>query len=105
MQQVDEHVLKAFFVSSTPQDVIRIMNSEVHFDFVAAKGLCQVLLDGDLGESDPPAAGQAGKGAGFVAPHRELLPRRPGSRDRAPHLVQDLRPGAGTGPARCSLKL
>jgi hypothetical protein len=53
MQQVDEHVLKAFFVSSTPQDVIRIINSEVHFDFVAAKGLCQVLLEGELGELTP----------------------------------------------------
>ncbi len=53
MQQVDEHILKAFFVSSTPQDVIRIMNSEVHFDFVAAKGLCQVMLAGDLGELTP----------------------------------------------------
>jgi hypothetical protein len=53
MQQVDEYVLKAFFVDSSPQDVLRIINSEVHFDFVAAKGYCQVLLDGDLGELAP----------------------------------------------------
>ena len=53
MQQVDEYVLKAFFVDSTPEDVIRIMNSEVHFDFVAAKGYCQVMLDGVLGDLTP----------------------------------------------------
>ena len=50
MQQVDEFVLKAFFVDSTPQDVIQIINSEVHYDFVAAKGYCSVLLAGDLGD-------------------------------------------------------
>jgi hypothetical protein len=50
MQQVDEYVLKAFFVDSTPQDVIQIINSEVHYDFVAAKGYCEVLLDGGLGD-------------------------------------------------------
>ena len=53
MQQVDEYVLKAFFIDSTPQDVIRIMNSEVHYDFVAAKGYCQLLLAGDLGDLGP----------------------------------------------------
>ena len=53
MQQVDEYVLKAFFIDSTPQDVIRIMNSEVHYDFVAAKGYCQLLLAGDLGDLAP----------------------------------------------------
>ena len=53
MQQVDEYLLKAFFVDSTPQDVIQIMNSEVHFDFVAAKGYCQLMLDGDLGDLAP----------------------------------------------------
>ena len=53
MQQVDEYVLKAFFVTSTPQDVLRIMNSEVHFDFVAAKGYCRVLLDRDMGDLAP----------------------------------------------------
>src|SRR5215212_7284161 len=53
MQQVDEYVLKAFFVDSTPREVIEIINSEVHYDFVAAKGYCEVLLEGDLGELAP----------------------------------------------------
>jgi len=53
MQQVDEYVLKAFFVDSSPDDVVRFVNSEVHFDFVAVKGYCQVLLDGTMGDLTP----------------------------------------------------
>src|SRR5438093_533678 len=53
MQAVDEHVLKAFFVGSTPLDVIRIINSEVHYDFVLARGYCELLLEGELGELTP----------------------------------------------------